>query len=246
VKGLTPATAAERLGDLATGPTSAKGDPMAMTHEEPTALTFSEAIKAASWNAHEHAEHSRFMQDLLAGRLDLDAYARLVAQHYFAYRVLEDASRAMADDPVGSRFTFPELSRVPALEADLTALLGADWAERISPTAETTAYCERLSATCFDWPGGYVAHHYVRYMGDLSGGQVIRRIVERTYDLDDHAGTGFYVFDEVGDLKAFKSRYRDLLDDVPWSADERDRVVEEILLAYRLNTDVLEGLGRPL
>ena len=101
------------------------------------------------------------------------------------------------------------------------------------------------AAACFDWPGGYVAHHYVRYMGDMSGGQVIRRIVERTYDLTDHAGTGFYVFDEVGDLKAFKARYRDLLDSVPWSSEERDRVVEEILVAYRLNTGVLDGLGRP-
>jgi heme oxygenase len=217
-----------------------------MTHEEPTALTFSEAVKAASWNAHEHAEHSQFMQDLLAGRLDREAYARLVAQHYFAYCVLEEASRSMADDPIGSRFTFPELYRVPALETDLAALLGPEWRDRITPTLETTTYCERLRAVCFDWPGGYVAHHYVRYMGDLSGGQVIRRIVERTYELEDHAGTGFYVFDEVGDLKAFKARYRDLLDGVPWEATDRDRVVEEILTAYSLNTDVLEGLGRPV
>jgi len=219
---------------------------MAMTEDGPTATTFSEAIKAASWNAHEHAEHSRFMQDLLAGRLDLDAYALLVAQHYFAYRVLEDASSTMALDKIGSLFTFPELTRVPALEADLAALLGPDWASRIAPTPETVEYCERLSAVCFDWPGGYVAHHYVRYMGDLSGGQVIRRIVDRTYGLDDHAGTGFYVFDAIGDLKAFKVRYRDLLDAAPWSSDERDRVVEEILTAYRLNTEVLDGLGRTL
>ena len=31
---------------------------------------FSEAVKAASWQVHEHAEHSRFMQDLLAGHVD--------------------------------------------------------------------------------------------------------------------------------------------------------------------------------
>ncbi len=219
---------------------------MAITDDGPTAVTFSEAIKAASWNAHEHAEHSRFMQDLLAGRLDLGAYADLVSQQYFAYRVLEDASAAMANDPIGSRFTFPELYRVPALEADLAALLGPDWSDRIAPTPDTQAYCERLRQVCFDWPGGYVAHHYVRYMGDLSGGQVIRRIVERTFGLDDHAGTGFYVFDQVGDLKAFKARYRDLLDSTPWTADERDRVVEEIVTAYRLNTEVLEGLSRAL
>ena len=72
---------------------------------------------------------------------------------------------------------------------------------------------------------------------------MIRRIVERTYELSDHRGTRFYVFDEIGDLKAFKERYRELLDTTPWSPAEKDRIVEEILVAYRLNTDVIDALG---
>lgn len=216
---------------------------MAMTQDDPTAMRFSDTIKDASWNAHEHAEHSRYMQDLLAGRLDLRRYADLVAQQYFAYQILEDASRHMADDPVGGLFAFPELRRIPALEADLEDLLGAEWADVITPTAGTITYCDRLRSACFDWSGGYVAHHYVRYMGDLSGGQVIRRIVERTYELDGHKGTRFYVFDQIDDLKAFKEDYRQLLDSAPWSPAEQERIVEEILLAYRLNTEVLDSLG---
>jgi heme oxygenase (biliverdin-producing, ferredoxin) len=202
---------------------------------------FSEAVKAASWEVHEHAEHSRFMQDLMAGRLDRAAYARLVTQQYFAYRELEAASRAMADDPIGSRFVFPELYRLPALEADLDALMGVDWASTIEATPATAAYCERLHDVASSDAGAYVAHHYVRYMGDLSGGQVIRRVVERTYGIDDHAGTGFYVFDGV-EPKAFKERYRGLLDTTPWDADQKARIIDEVLLAYRLNTEVLAAL----
>ena len=202
---------------------------------------FSEAVKAASWEVHEHAEHSRFMQDLMAGRLDRDAYARLVAQQYLAYRDLEAASLAMADDPIGSRFVFPELFRVPALEADLDALLGAGWRSAIEPTAATTTYCERLRSVAATDPGAYVPPHYVRYMGDLSGGQVIRRVVERAYDIVDHAGTSFYVFDDI-EPKAFKERYRSLLDTTPWNAAEKAGVIDEVLLAYRLNTDVLAEL----
>ena len=119
-------------------------DRMAMTQDEPIAAGFSDTIKAASWNAHEHAEHSRFLQDLLAGRLDRRRYADLVAQHYFAYRVLEEASVAMADDPIGERFSFPELRRLPALEADLADLLGSGWAGSIAPNSATVAYCDRL------------------------------------------------------------------------------------------------------
>ncbi|MCD9625078.1 heme oxygenase (biliverdin-producing) [Rhabdothermincola salaria] len=203
---------------------------------------FSEAVKAASWEVHEHAEHSRYMQDLMAGRLDRAAYARLVAQQYFAYRDLEAASQRMADDPIGSRFVFPELYRLPALHADLDALLGRGWRSSIEPTPATAAYCGRLRDVAATDPGAYVAHHYVRYMGDLSGGQVIRRVVERTYDIADHAGTSFYVFDRV-DPKAFKQQYRLRLDATPWTEPEKARIIDEVLLAYRLNTDVLAELA---
>jgi heme oxygenase len=215
---------------------------VAMTQPDPATTTFSEAIKAASWDAHQHAEQAPFIQDLVAGRLGVDRYADLVAQHHYAYLVLEAAAAELADDPIGSTFVIPELHRGPALVADLEALLGPDWADKISPTPETEAYCERMREAC-TWSGGYVAHQYVRYLGDLSGGQIIRRIVDRTYGFEDHAGTSFYVFDELGDLKAFKERYRDQLDSAPWTAAERDRIIDEVLEAYRHNTAVLEGLS---
>lgn len=216
---------------------------VSMTEQDRTdemTVPFSQAVKAASWEVHEHAEHSRFMQELMAGRLDRAAYARLVAQQYFAYRDLEAGSRAMADDPVGSRFVFPELYRLPALESDLHALFGADWDSAIEAIPATEAYCARLRAAASD-PGAYVAHHYVRYMGDLSGGQIIRRVVERTYDIVDAAGTSFYVFDAI-EPKVFKERYRMLLDTAPWDADQKTHIIDEVLLAYRLNANVLTAL----
>lgn len=215
---------------------------MALTQTDPT-TTFSEAIRAASWDAHQHAEHSSFMQDLLAGRLGVDRYADLVAQHHFAYEVLEEVERSVADDPVGAAFVEPALHRGEALRSDLTALLGPDWADQVSPTPETLAYCERMRAVATGWAGGFVAHQYVRYLGDLSGGQVIRRIVDRTYGFEGSAGTSFYVFDELGDLKAFKEGYRQRLDAAAWSTVERERIVGEVLEAYRHNTAVLDGLS---
>lgn len=204
--------------------------------------TFSEVLKAASWGAHEQATQTPFMQQLLAGELDRARYADFVAQHYFAYLVLEEAAEAMAADPVASRFLDPALTRVPALRQDLEFLLGPSWADQVAPNEGTTTYCDRMRQVCFDWPGGFVAHHYTRYLGDLSGGQFIRRVVERTYDLTDQEGVRFYVFDDL-DAKAFKDRYRDELDRAPWDTDEQHRIVDEILAAYQLNTAVLDGLG---
>jgi heme oxygenase len=211
--------------------------------DEHTDVAFSEVIKQASWQVHQHAEAQPFMQDLMAGRLELSAFAGLVAQQYFAYQELERLSAAMADDAVAGRFVFPELLRVHALEADLQVLLGDGWRERIEPTEATARYCDRLATTAASWSGHFVAHHYVRYMGDLSGGQVIRRVVERTYGIQGHAGTSFYVFDDVQDLRRFKDDYRARLDATPWTAEERERVIAEVLVAYELNAALIDDLA---
>lgn len=209
---------------------------------ESTITSFSEEIKAASWSLHEDAEESRYMEELLAGKLDLRRYTDLVIQHYYVYRVLEEAAAAMRNNPIAAPFVEDGLTRLPALESDLRALLGDSWPSEIGATSATQAYCDRMSEVCFAWPGGFVAHHYVRYMGDLSGGQFIKRKVEKLYGITPESGTAFYAFGQIGDLNAFKDRYRSLLDAAPWDSEERSRIIDEVLLAYQLNTQLLNEL----
>ena len=101
----------------------------------------------------------------------------------------------------------------------------------------------RLREVCFAWNGGFLAHHYTRYLGDLSGGQYIAEAVRQVYTLAGSDGTEFYVFDGIPDPAEFKARYRDLLDATDWSDGERARIVEELRIAYKLNIDVLADLG---
>ncbi len=203
---------------------------------------FSVQLRRATTRDHGEAEGSRFMGDLMGGGADVQDYAQLLAQQYFFYDVLESAGRTMADDPVGGAFVFEELERVPSLEADLEALLGADWRDRVAPTGATTAYVMRMNEVCFDWPGGFVAHHYTRYMGDLSGGVFIGRAVREQFGLSG-AGASFFDFDGIPDNKAFKGRYRELLDEAPWSSGERERVVQEVHRAYAHNAAVLSSIS---
>jgi len=210
------------------------------TRDERT--SFSAALKAATWRDHEAAESSPFMDALLEGDVTREGYAALLAQQLYAYRIIEDAAATMADDPVAGGFVADELHRVPSLERDLAALLGGGWEERISPSAATEAYCDRLREVCATWAGGFVAHHYTRYMGDLSGGQFIGRVVRRVLEIDEHSGAAFYHFERIGDVKAFKDAYRDRLDAAPWDLDERGRIIDEIRLAYRHNVAVLASM----
>jgi len=221
---------------------TATGEPVSAS------VKFSEALKTITWDDHEKAEYTEYMQAMLGGKLDISGYRDMVAQHYFAYVVLEEAAETMREDPIGGRFVFDSLLRKAALEKDLEHLLGEDWRARITPNAATTEYCARMRQVCFDWPGGYVAHSYTRYLGDLSGGQMIRASLERSFpeQLAGKAGVAFYLFPDIGDFAAFKVEYRQLLDVVDWSDEEQRKVIDEALVAYRLNTKVLAELGRDL
>ena len=208
--------------------------------DPPETDRLSARLRAATRTDHEAAQGSGFLDALAAGRLPRDAYADLTAQHWFIYQTLEEAACAMSDDPVAGRFVLPELTRLPALAADLEFLAGPRWAERWAPLPATEAYRDRLREVAFDRPSAFVAHHYTRYLGDLSGGQFLGPAIARAYGLTGD-GHRFFVFDGVRP-PAFRSRYRELLDEIRWSRAEEEAFLGEVSTAYRHNIDVLAGL----
>ena len=205
-------------------------------------IPFSTALRERSRTAHSGSEHAGFMDDLMRGRGTRDDYVALVAQHWFIYEALEAAADSMRDDPVAAPFISEKLTRLPAIEADLAFLIGDDWRERIAPLPTTRRYVERIREVGATWPGGFVAHHYTRYLGDLSGGLFIGKLMARQFGFETN-GIGFYLFDEIADPTAFKDVYREQLDAVAWDAAERERVIDEVLAAYQFNTDLFVDLA---
>ncbi|WFB09855.1 biliverdin-producing heme oxygenase [Streptomyces sp. LX-29] len=206
---------------------------------------FSSLIRTASHVQHTEAENSTFMSDMLGGRLGIAAYRRYTEQLWFVYRALESFSTALAADPVAGPFIRPELARAPELARDLAHLGGPEWRSSLTPLPATAAYVARIEECARDWPAGYVAHHYTRYLGDLSGGQVIRGTAEKTWGFARKGdGVRFYVFEDIANPAAFKRHYRELLDALPVDDLEKQRVVDECKRAFRLNTAVFQELGR--
>ncbi|MEU5895789.1 MULTISPECIES: biliverdin-producing heme oxygenase [Streptomyces] len=208
---------------------------------------FSTVIRTASHEEHTEAETSSFMSDLLGGRLGVDAYTRYTEQLWFVYRALEDGARSLHEDPVAGPFIRPELARVGELERDLAHLRGTDWRAGLTPLPATEAYAARVEECARTWPGGYVAHHYTRYLGDLSGGQIIRGKAERTWGFARKGdGVRFYVFEGIANPAAFKRGYRELLDGIDTVVTddlEKKRIVDECKRAFALNTAVFRELG---
>ena len=208
--------------------------------DRPETDRLSTRLRAATRADHDAAQGSGFLDALAAGRLPRDAYADLTAQHWLIYETLEQASYGMAGNPVAGVFVLPELTRLPALSADLEFLTGSRWPERIAALPATEAYRTRLREVAFDRPAAFVAHHYTRYLGDLSGGQFLGPAIARAYGLNG-AGHRFFVFAGVR-LPAFRTRYRELLDRICWPPAEEEAFLTEVSEAYRRNIDVLAEL----
>ena len=204
------------------------------------AAPLSELLRTATRPQHEHAETRGFVTELMGGALSREAYIDLATQHHAIYSALEAAGERLKDDAVAGPFVMDELLRVPSLEADLALLLGDDWRERIDLLPATVAYVERLNQ--IDSAAALVPHHYTRYLGDLSGGQIISRMLQRHYGMAEEELT-FYAFAAIPKPKPFKDSYRELLDSAAFTPEQINAVVEEAKVAFDLNAALFNDLG---
>lgn len=207
-------------------------------------VSLSTRLREGTADVHEAAERSRFMTALLEGDgpLSVEDYVRLLSQYLPIYTALEAAAdRLRAGDPTVAALAHPGLDRAAAVAADLDALGCPPAVSAGMVTAATAAYVARIEAAAAS-PLGFVAHHYVRYLGDLSGGQIIRRILRRRLGHDDDRALSFYVFDQIDNGVQFKKAYRDRLDAAPWSDADAEQIVAEARAAFALNLDVFVSL----
>lgn len=203
----------------------------------------SAAMREGSQAEHTAAEGSAFMTELLAGRVNEAGYAAYLTRLRTVYAAIEGTGRALADEPAVAAVLDPALERLEAIDADLRFWGGHVPTESPSPAA--AAYAERVAATA-QWAPLFVAHHYTRYLGDLSGGQAIGRILSRAFALEAGEGVAFYAFAEIPKPKPFKDAYRARLDALDLSGAEKARVVDEVRVAFTLNQDLFAELSADL
>jgi len=207
----------------------------------------STAMRDGSKTEHEAAENSSFMSELLGGRINEAGYAAYLLRLRVVYEALESAGRNHHDDPLVGAVHDQDLERLTALDEDLDhwlSLAGLPVGERHVDSPAAAAYAARIAGTA-EWGGLYVAHHYTRYLGDLSGGQAIGRILDREFDLGGR-GIAFYAFPAVPKPKPYKDAYRARLDALGTTPEEKARIVTEVQAAFQLNRAMFAELGEQL
>jgi heme oxygenase len=191
-------------------------------------MTLSQQLRSATKALHTQAERAGLMPRLLRGELPLERYVLLLRQLLAIYEALESALR----QPGAPEFD-PGMARAAALRADIAWLAPQGPADPLThPAREYVARLQTLP------PVQLAAHAYVRYLGDLAGGQVLARIVGRAYGLQQE-GLAFYRFE--ADAPTLVLGLREVLDALPEA--EQPAIVAEAQAAFGRHIDLFEALA---
>ena len=182
-------------------------------------------LRVGTQQAHTDSENLGFMKCFVKGVVDRDCFIQLLRNFYFVYSELETEIEKHKQHPVINLIYFPELNRQSSLEQDMLFYYGNQWQKRITPSPAAQAYIARIKQISTHEPALLLAHSYTRYLGDLSGGQMLQKIAQSALKLSGHEGTSFYNFQQIPDKQAFKGKYRQALDKLSIDDKTTDKIV---------------------
>jgi heme oxygenase len=205
--------------------------------------SLAERLRTETRALHMAAERSAFMATLMSGRMARPSYCALLRNLHAIYAALEPALERHATHSSIAPVFLPALWRRSALEHDLRALCGADWSATPALTPAATSYVARLHELDATQPGLLLAHAYVRYLGDLSGGQMLRGIVAKSEALGATAAIAFYDFGDALAVRELTQAFRAGLDAVPADERQASALVDEAKLGFGLHQSLFGELA---
>nr|QCI08521.1 Heme oxygenase [Spermothamnion repens] len=203
-------------------------------------------LREGTTKSHSMAENVSFVKSFLGGVVDKNSYRQLIANLFFVYVAIEEEIDKNKDHIAVQAIYFPELHRKQSLIKDLEYYYGSNWFNIIEPSLATQVYVDRIHSIGSNQPELLIAHAYTRYMGDLSGGQILKKIAQNAMQLSDNLGTSFYDFDSIKDENLFKEMYRDSLNNIPLNLDQVSQIIAEANTAFNLNMKVFQELNSNL
>ncbi|XP_043830957.1 heme oxygenase 2 isoform X2 [Dromiciops gliroides] len=220
------------------------GDREWENHTKQTDL--SELLKEGTKESHDRAENTQFVKDFLKGHIKKDLFKLATTALYFTYSALEEEMDRNKDHVAFAPLYFPmELHRKEALTKDMEYFFGEDWREKVKCTEATQRYVDRIHYVGQHEPQLLVAHAYTRYMGDLSGGQVLKKVAQRVLKLPSTGeGTQFYVFENVDNAQQFKQFYRARMNALDLDLKTKEKIVEEANRAFEYNMQIFNELDK--
>ncbi|KAJ3903377.1 hypothetical protein F5879DRAFT_959865 [Lentinula edodes] len=225
----------------------------------------SDILRQSTKEAHDGIAFSPEAAKLSNGELSKTEYVRFLMMLWHIYAALEEGLERHATHPVlEPTYNPPLLRRAPSLSSDIAQLLQiseSTWKSHpihqsliTSPPKAMSTYVNRIHDISNSGdPTPLVAHAYVRYLGDLSGGQTIRHSLAKAYDLDEASGEGlsFYAFKELssskpaslGEMKRIKDWFRNGMNEGAGDNTSVKAVIaQEAKDVFRYNGDLFNAI----
>ncbi len=201
-------------------------------------------LREGTKKSHTMAENTGFIACFLKGVVEKTSYRKLISDLYFVYQAMEEEIERLvqADHPIIKPIGFKELFRKETLENDLNFYYGDDWKKVITISNSAQSYVDRIRLVAKENPELLVGHHYTRYIGDLSGGQILKKIAKKALNLEDNNGLNFYDFKMIEDEKEFKESYSNVLNSLPIDQKVADKIIEEANAAFTYNMKMFKEL----
>jgi heme oxygenase len=128
------------------------------------------SLKELTQERHKAAEGTKFMQAVFDRTLPMSVWIDYTYQKYSWYKVIESRAQAL-----GLLENLPGIERADLILADyeemIKALEGRNYLK-----LETTDYCNYIRDLTD--PNAVLAHLYTWHMGDMFGGQMIKKIID--------------------------------------------------------------------
>ncbi len=204
-------------------------------------------LRDETHSIHRRVENSAFMAALLSGKLEKSAYVLLLRNLEPIYAALEWGLMRHADAPTLSLVLIRPLFRLSSLHRDLEFLQGASWRSDLPLVAAGCAYVNHLRSIEGHAPDRLAAHAYVRYLGDLRGGQMLRKVVVDSLKLPDHSkGVDFYHFGEPLQVAALVAQFRaglNLIEGTENGYVAKRGLLDEAQFAFELHLRLFDDLA---
>ena len=198
-------------------------------------------LKEGTKESHSAAENTKFVASFLRGVVDYEEYRKLLTNFYYVYDTMEQRIRE-TEDPMVQAIRSENLERKEGIERDLEYYYGADWKDKQIPSEACNKYCARINEIAEESPYLLVAHHYTRYIGDLSGGKILKEITARVLKPPAGKGLDFYEFPSIPNAKLFKQNYRACLDNLGTTVPQENALIAEANYAFELNMNMFDEI----
>lgn len=191
-------------------------------------------------SVHSQIESHPFFLQFKDDQLDAERYLQYIVDLYEVYSALEEEIESHLDLPEIRAVYFNKLCRAKHLQQDIHSFEPV----KKKPSKGARDYALHLRNLAQEQPFLLLAHAYLRYLGDLSGGRMLQKHVNAALS---GGHDSFYDFQELlgpnaigAKVVEFKNQWKKQLDALPFTEQQKELMIEEAKRGFEYTRQLLD------